>query len=155
MGKLHRSVGDELTLYVRQLAWLQATPKPPKGSRAAGVADQSPRKSRADVFKARKIEPPMPPNPLPHVLRWFTEMGISEAAGMGSAPLSWVTIDAWQRITGTRLSPWEARLIRSLSVAYLAESREAEDENRPAPWSAVSSAPERNAELAQLVSVLG
>ena len=71
------------------------------------------------------------------------------------APISWLTIDAWQRVTGVHLAPWEARLIRTLSIEYLAEHRRAESENCPAPWRAEVTQQERNAEQARLEMVLG
>ena len=97
----------------------------------------------------------MPPNPLPEVTARLIEMGISEAAGMGVGPISWLTIDAWQRVTGIHLPTWEARLIRQLSVDYLAEGRKAESENCPPPWHAPVTERERNLEQARLEMVLG
>jgi hypothetical protein len=99
--------------------------------------------------------PRMPPNPLPHVITRLVEMGLSEVAGMGVAPLSWLTIQAWQCSTGVDLAPWEARLIRRLSVDYVAESRRAESENCPSPWHAGVTQRERDTEEARLRLVLG
>jgi hypothetical protein len=99
--------------------------------------------------------PPMPPNPAPHITEWLVEMGLSEAAGMGVAPLSWTTIDAWCRRTGIDLSPWEARLIRRLSQDYIAMSRKAECETCPPPWRAPTSPEAAETELTRLRLVLG
>lgn len=74
---------------------------------------------------------------------------------MGAVPLSWTTIDAWQRVTGISLDPWEARLIRRLSSDYLAMSREAENETCPSPWRAPVTAQQRDSELARLRLLLG
>lgn len=97
----------------------------------------------------------MPPNPLPHFVAWFVEIGISESKGMGASPLSWREINEWQRATGVELSPWEAKLIRRLSTEYLAEGRKAESENHPAPWRAEVTKREREIEQQRLVRVLG
>ncbi|MEK9213131.1 phage tail assembly chaperone [Sphingomonas sp. 2378] len=97
----------------------------------------------------------MPPNPMPHLIERFMEMGMVEAAGMGTVALSWPTIAAWSQMTGVRLSPWEARLIRRLSVEYLAEGRRAEVETCPAPWKAPVSKAEIEAERAALERLLG
>ncbi len=97
----------------------------------------------------------MPYNPAPYIINHLVEMGITEAAGMGSTALSWATIAAWQQCTCVTLEPWEVRLIRRLSLAYLAENRLAESENRPPPW---HTAPDRRAietEQARLMAVLG
>ncbi len=102
-----------------------------------------------------KITPQMPANPLPHLVDWLVEMGLSEAAGMGVAPLSWRTIDAWCARTGIDLAPWEARLIRSLSSSYVAMGRVAEDETCAPPWRMLVAQQERDSEMARLEMVLG
>lgn len=80
------------------------------------------------------IEPKFPVNPSPAIIGRLMEIGPVEPAGMDRAPISWVTIQAWQSTMGKRLRPWEARLLRRLSIDYLTESRAAEDMQRPAPW---------------------
>lgn len=62
------------------------------------------------------------------------EMGPTMAAGAGSGPLTFAEMEAWQRLTGVALTPWESQLIRQLSNEYLAESFDATQENRPAPY---------------------
>ena len=74
---------------------------------------------------------------------------------MGSGPLSWQSIRAWQEVLGIRLSRWEARMFRKLSVEYLAESRRAESENYPAPWRGEITEREKQVELQSLKMVLG
>jgi hypothetical protein len=106
-------------------------------------------------MKRDKIAPDMPRNPAPHIIDRLVEMGLTESAGMGAAPLSWREIMAWQEGTGVRLMPWEARLIRSLSVAYLAESRAAESENCAPPWWAGVTQRQIETEQARLEAVLG
>lgn len=106
-------------------------------------------------MKKNGVTPPMPPNPAPHIVNRLIEMGLSEANGMGASPLSWREIMAWQTATGVDLPPWEARLIRTLSVAYLAESRNAESENCPPPWRAPVTRREMDTEEARLRMVLG
>lgn len=53
---------------------------------------------------------------------------------MGPTRLSCLEIAAWVGLTGNTLEPWEVDAVRSMSTAYLAESHEAEDPGRPAPW---------------------
>jgi len=136
------------------MAWLNATPKPPKGTKRA-EQDEAPQLSRIDEMKRQKIVPSMPPNPAPHIINRLIEIGLTEAAGMGAAPLSWQTIRAWSEMTGVHLSPWEARLIRSLSLEYLAAGHRAESENCPPPWRTEVTAQEREMEVARLRMVLG
>jgi hypothetical protein len=137
------------------MAWLNAAPKPAEGTKRAQAKDRPPAISRIDQLKRRKIRPPMPPNPAPHIISRLIEIGLTEAAGMGSAPVSWQSIQAWSQLTGTRLAPWEARLIRKLSLEYLAEGRRAESESCPPPWRGEVTQRERETEVAQLCMVLG
>lgn len=101
------------------------------------------------------IAPKMPPNPAPHLINRLIEIGITETTGMGPAPLSWREIEAWQHATNVRMAPWEARLIRQLSIAYIAQGRKAESENCPAPWRTEVTRREREVEEARLRMVLG
>ncbi|MEG3089498.1 phage tail assembly chaperone [Sphingomonas sp. PB4P5] len=137
------------------MAWLNATPKPPPGSKRAETADKTPSISRIDKMKRDKIVPPMPPNPMPHMITRLVEIGLSESNGMGASPLSWREINEWQQAAGVDLAPWEARLMRTLSLAYLAESRKAESETCPPPWHAPVTQREIETEQARLQMVLG
>ncbi len=140
------------------MAWLAATPKPPEGSRRAERWENQPasaKKSRAERMGKKAAEAAMPPNPMPHIIDRFVEMGMVEAAGMGTVALSWSTLSAWSQMTGVRLCPWEARTIRRLSVEYLAEGRRAETETCPAPWKAPVSNVDIASERAALEMVLG
>jgi hypothetical protein len=134
------------------MAWLHTTPKPPEGTVRAKHAA---RISRYDQAKRDGIEPPMPPNPMPHLIGHLIEAGITQSTGMDRTPLSWCEIEAWQRTTHARLSVWEVRLLRKLSLAYVSEGRRAEDENCPAPWRGEVTQAERVATEAALRRVLG
>lgn len=137
------------------MAWLNAVPKPPAGTKRAARADDLPQVSRLDRLKADKVEVAMPPNPAPHIVTRLIEIGLTEQAGMGAAPLSWGEINEWQRSTSVSLPPWEARLIRRLSTEYLAEGRKAESENSPPPWRAPVSQRELDADEERLRALLG
>jgi hypothetical protein len=70
-----------------------------------------------------------------HLARYLMDVGPVCAAGMGAAPISFSEMRAWQEISGIPLTPWEGRVLRELSQAYLAERNAAGDEpNRPPPW---------------------
>ncbi|WP_243395567.1 phage tail assembly chaperone [Sphingomonas oleivorans] len=137
------------------MAWLNATPKPPEGTKRAEAKDRPPALSRIEQMKRDKITPRMPPNPAPHLITWLVEIGLTEEAGMGRGPISWQSIDAWCNRTSIDLEPWQSRLLRSLSTEYLAESRRAESENCPAPWRAEVTEREKEVEVARLRMVLG
>lgn len=136
------------------MAWLNATPKPPAGSKRA-KAEQTSTTTRLQRMKRDGVEPSMPPNPAPQILARLLEIGITEAAGLGAGPLSWQTIQAWQDVLRVRLPRSEAQLLRRLSVEYLAEGRRAESENCPPPWRTAPTAREQEVELDQLRMVLG
>ncbi|MDZ7894231.1 MAG: hypothetical protein U5M50_04240 [Sphingobium sp.] len=137
------------------MAWLNAIPKPDARSKRAKQADQAAQISRLDDMKRQKVVPPMPPNPMPHLIDRLVEIGLTEPAGMGAAPISWQSIIAWQQAVGVPLAAWEARLLRKLSTEYLAESRRAESENCPPPWRAPVTDHERETEAQRLQMVLG
>ncbi len=137
------------------MAWLNTTPKPDARSKRAKLNLDVPRLTRAERMKKDRVEIPMPPNPLPHVVDRLIEIGLTEAAGMGAGPVSWLTIEAWCRLTGIDLPVWEARLIRRLSVEYVAEQRRAESENCPPPWRWQVTEAEKRAANRELESVLG
>jgi hypothetical protein len=136
------------------MAWLHATPKPPEGSKRA-QRGQAAKLSRLDQLKKDKVPAPMPPNPAPKIVERLVEIGITGSNGMGATPLSWAEIGEWQRLTCVPLPPWEARLLRQLSLAYLSESRRAESENCPPPWRAEITQREIEAAEAALRMVLG
>ncbi|WP_066723580.1 phage tail assembly chaperone [Sphingomonas pituitosa] len=107
-------------------------------------------------MKANGIRTPMmPPNPMPHIINWLVEIGLSEAAGMGVGPISWREINEWQRATCVTLSPWEARLIKTLSTTYVVEGKRAESENCPPPWRSEVTEAEKKAEVSSLAAVFG
>lgn len=106
-------------------------------------------------MKKDKISPPMPPNPMPHIIARFIEIGMTQSTGMGPAPLSWGELADWQAQVAVTLSPWEVRLLRQLSVTFIGESQKAESENCPPPWRAEVTPREIALETARLQMVLG
>lgn len=158
MGKVHGQLAEGLSLYVRQMAWLNAVPKPSPGTKRAELAAQGklpPPLSRIEQLKADKTEPVMPPNPAPLIINRLIEIGLTDVAGMGAVPLGWGTILHWSQVTGIRLPPWEARLLRRLSTEYLAEGRRAEAEGCPPPWAAPITQAELDADEARTRALLG
>ncbi len=153
MGKFYAGLARELTLYARHLAWLHATPKPPEGSKRAARATYKP-VTRLATMTGRKITPAMPPNRMPHIITRWIEIGMTAGGGMAPAALSWLEINEWQKATCVTLSPWEARTIHALSVAYIAEGRRAEEETCPPPWRAPVSAQERASEESALLALV-
>lgn len=137
------------------MAWFNATPKPDPRSRRGQREAPTAVLSRGEQRKRDGLALSMPPNPAPHIIHRLVEIGLTEAAGMGAAPISWAAIHGWQQVTGVRLAPWEGRLLRKLSHAYLVESRRAEAETCPPPWRLVVTAREREVEERRLRALLG
>jgi hypothetical protein len=129
VGKFLQGLVDELTMHVRQLGWLHATPRPPK--HAKGEPD---RRNRMERLQADGREIHLPEISAAHLLSYLLEMGPTVPSGAGSAPVSHTEIGHWQDNTGIELTAWEARTLRVLSKAYLSECLAAEDPSRPAPY---------------------
>jgi len=138
------------------MAWLNAVPKPdPRSRRGKAEENAPPRLSRLDELKRKKITPVMPPNPAPALIARLIEIGLTEGGGMAPVPLSWGAINEWAKAVEVDVEPWEKRLMRALSVEYIAESRRAERETCPAPWRApVVTQAEREAEVDALRALL-
>lgn len=135
------------------MAWLAATPKPPEGTKRA--SRQAETVSRLETLRRKKIEPQLPPISDPYIVNRLVEIGLTGSTGMGAVPLSWGEIVAWQQATGLHLDPWEARIIRALSAAYIAEMRRAEAETCPPPWRAPLTRHEIDSDQARLEMLLG
>ncbi|MBY0303610.1 MAG: hypothetical protein K2W86_00470 [Sphingomonas sp.] len=84
------------------------------------------------------IVPNMPPIVCPWIIDTLMEIGPSEAGAMGPVPVSWATIDHWQRCIGIDLPPWACRLIRRLSVEFVAEGQRAREADCPPPWTDIA-----------------
>ena len=149
MGKFLEGIGDQFDLITRQVAWLNTAPVDER--KAALKSEKVPEPvTRLKQMEADGIEPTMPPLPPAPYLDWLLELGPTEAAGMGAAAISWRTIEAWCSRTGNDPSPWEARLLRRLSSAWLAEADRARKPDCPAPWSAEPVAVNRVAVAAKI-----
>lgn len=96
-------------------------------------------------MEAEGRTPDLPPVSAPHIVAYLMEIGPVEAGAMDGAPISWATMRYWQDQMGVTLQPWEARLIRRLSVEYLNQCRKARDPECPPPWGGMTE--ERRASL--------
>lgn len=69
-----------------------------------------------------------------HLLQYLFEIGPAESNGMGLGPISWQSIEAWQRSTGVELDPWECITLRRASAAYSDQCAISVDPNAEQPW---------------------
>lgn len=120
MGKFFRECADSLTLYVRTLGWLDAVLKPAKKPQQKKVdQDEAIRITRRKKLLDDGIDmPELDPGPAAYLLDFLYEIGPMHFTAMGEVPIGYEQIDAWQRVTGSQLSPWEAATLCELSCAY-------------------------------------
>ncbi len=64
-----------------------------------------------------------------HVWEWFWQLDQSRGRGMALEPLSFSDIEAWTRLYGETVRPWEARCITAMDGARLAETARQSDPN--------------------------
>lgn len=83
----------------------------------------------------------MPPNPAPHIFDWLLDIGPAISGAMGDGPIEWRDMAAWEHHTGIELDPFEARTIRRLSRAYLAQRYDAKKPDCPPPYRVAIDAP--------------
>lgn len=130
MGKFYEACLQRLRLVARHLAWLEAAP--------TGATDKD-KRSRRERFTAREdagetcsaLELPEAEAGA-HLVGYLLKVG----PGHDGAPITFLEIEAWTRMTGTVLTAWEAGALRSLSQAYMGEYFAASDPQRPAPYAA-------------------
>ena len=115
---------------MRHSAWLGAVPEAAPGARADAA-----KLSRRERIERDGGEIEMPPfDDGEYLIGYLYELGPTAAAGMGAGPVTFAEMAAWQAARGFELEPWDARLLRRLSVDYLAESHRATERNCPPPW---------------------
>ncbi len=118
MGKFYKTLYDELEIYVRYLAWLNATPDTKREGELA----------RRESFGNYEIV--YPECDANHILNYLFEIGLTE----GDKPLSHAEIASWQSNTGIELQAYEARFLKRLSEIYLAASHEMKKIDAVNPW---------------------
>lgn len=150
MVKFYEGLGEELSLYVKYLAWIGTAPQPRDKKTLDGVEPIS----RLRKMEEDGLTPIFPPNPAPHLTGYLMEMGPVESGGMDGAPIGWATMRFWQDQIGIELQPWEARLIRRLSAEYLEQCRKARSPDCPSPWGARTEE-DRSAMSAKIKSLFG
>lgn len=85
-------------------------------------------------MRAAGVDPVIPDIPAPYLVEYLFEVGPTVSTGMGPAIVGWRDLQAWQDMLGLELQPWESRLLRQLSAAYLSQSLKSEKPDCPAPY---------------------
>ncbi|MCZ4340186.1 hypothetical protein O4H52_01110 [Sphingomonadaceae bacterium G21617-S1] len=129
---------------MRHLAWLGAVPRDTSADQERDhqalrreqrkPAPKPKPKSRQEQMEDDGVLIELPPNPAPFIIERLMEVGPAMGGGMERAPITFTEIENWQASTWSRLMPWESRLLRRLSVAFVAETHRAEEPDCPPPW---------------------
>ena len=119
MVKFYETLGDELEIYIRHLAWLNA------------ALEDSNEVSRREFFINRNLDVALPECDASYILEYLFEIGVT---ANGEA-LTHSEIRSWQENTGVELQSFEARMLKRLSVAYLDECTKAKKQDAETVWS--------------------
>lgn len=71
--------------------------------------------------------PPFPEE-LGYLWQIYLRLSARRSVGWGRSPLSWADIDAFCRLTGTRLVPWEIKIIEMLDDLSFKDVKKEEGE---------------------------
>lgn len=79
-----------------------------------------------------EVDPRLHPPPLPYEVRWLWDMFAQlsfarRTGGFGVSPLAIADIEAWCRLNGVRLTPWEFDTLLAVDAVMVTE---AADEQR-------------------------
>jgi hypothetical protein len=128
---------EQLTLFVKQAAWLNTIPSKAKRPR---------RETKSDVM------PPVLGGA--YLIEILFEVGPAKPVGMGgNAAIDEVDLAAWMSNQGVTLTPWEAKTVRQLSREYAAMLSQAVEPNTPPPWvDPAIMTPERREKISKAMS---
>lgn len=75
----------------------------------------------------------MPPLPMALAYLWQTYRRLRrrKSSGFGPGPIEWPDIDAFLRLSGVSLAPWEIEVIEEIDDVFLRSVAEAQKPSRP------------------------
>jgi hypothetical protein len=150
MGKFLEALCQELILFVKQSAWLDAVP-----DKAEGDKSKQRQKSRREKMDDDGTEPELPFASASYLAGYLFEVGPLAPAGMGSGAISHSEIASWQLNTGIELNAWESRTLKQLSIAYSNQSGLSTDRNCFSPLQELSKEKRRDVVSNQIASFMG
>jgi hypothetical protein len=105
------------------------------GEQAPGLKDGTTRRQLAEDYVRRnrgKRQKTLELEPVPRevALVWSAWIQLRGGAHAGE-PVGWADLEAWQRVTGRRLLPWEAQMVRSLDDAFLEHAEKRRRASQP------------------------
>lgn len=110
-----------------QLAWLNATPSGRKVSRLRQIqidAESEGEEPEYDLPDVAGIE---------ILVSILSEIGEANARGGHLSQVEWADIEAWAKVTGESITPWEAVTVRYLSGVYVNQYYASSDPGCVAP----------------------
>lgn len=118
-----------LILWVRHDAWLHTAPRPAFDGKPHDPI--KPPVARLPADDQRRTPPAI--GLYTHLLDYLQEAGTCTWDQGEPLPLPWSDLRAWQQMTKTPLTPWEATALQQLSAAYAHEVSAARDPQYPGP----------------------
>ena len=150
MVKFYERAAEQLSGYIKQVAWLNTAPNPPPSAKTS-QATSNKTMTRLQQLEANARTPELPDaGPGAYLVGYLFDAGPVGQGGMGPATISHNEIAAWQNNTGIELTAWEARTLRALSADYIAASKDAQAHDAPPPYTAEPE-PEHRAAVANQV----
>lgn len=84
-----------------------------------GLRDRTADSKQIAKYEAELACPEMPAE-LVYLWNAFLRLSARRTVGFSANPISWSEIDAFARYTGTRLTPWEVKILEDLDDLYRA-----------------------------------
>lgn len=75
--------------------------------------------SRLERFYEAGVDVDWPELKLQYLFEYLMRIGPCFNTGMGQEPLNWTELEAWQKVNGITLTPWELSIIRKASIVYV------------------------------------
>lgn len=130
------------------MGWLHAVPRDTSRKGRPGN-----RESRLDSLLQKGGQPALPPVVVgADVLGMFLDVGPAASGVSGAVPISYTEIEAWARVTGIYLQPWQGKLLRDLSRTYVRSLTKGEDPQSAPPYVDLEKA--RQAEVSRRVGAV-
>jgi hypothetical protein len=70
-----------------------------------------------------ELEQPPFPDPLAYLWNAFIRLSNRRPVGFAEGLIPWSEMDAFQRVSGLRLTPWEIRVIEMLDAMFVSEKK--------------------------------
>ncbi len=113
MGRILGGIEQDSELWIRQIAWLQ-TPIDPEFKPSKKSESRISSNDQKDFLS--QIHPDAYSS---YLISLAQSMGLYKNSGFGHEPISWSEMKAWSEITNTKITPWEAKVLMKLSIAFV------------------------------------